>query len=80
MLNQRRHADVQRSSAGGHARDNQSGWGRGPRAQVDTRESGKSTHGGSGLPDFSKVSFRNEAYLDRIPRASVKLSSTGRTI
>lgn len=30
--------------------------------------------------DFSKVSFRNEAYLDRTPNASVKLSSTGRTI
>lgn len=32
------------------------------------------------LPDFSKVSFRNEACLDRSPNASVKLSSTGRTI
>lgn len=49
-------------------------------ARVDAHKSGKSANGGSCLPDFSKVSFRNEAYLDRIPSASVKLSSTGRTI
>lgn len=53
---------------------------RGLWAQVDTHKRGKNTKGGSCLPDFSKVSFRNEAYLDRIPNASVKLSSTGRTI
>lgn len=32
------------------------------------------------LPDFSSASFRNEAYLDLIPKDSVKLSSTGNTV
>lgn len=48
--------------------------------RADTHKSDTSTNGGSCSPDFSKVSFRKEAYLDRIPKASVKLSSTGRTI
>lgn len=34
----------------------------------------------SSLPDFSSASFRNEAYLDLIPKDSVKLSSTGNTV
>lgn len=46
---------------------------------VESHKRGKGINR-SCLPDFSKVSFRKEAYLDRIPSASVKLSSTGRTI
>lgn len=52
--------------------------------EVTTREDrvtiDPSTNREGHLPDFSKVSFLNEAYLDRTPNASVKLSSTGRTI